>query len=34
MMDATEKQREFIELRSKGNSFDAIAKRLNISKSF
>lgn len=32
MMDTTEKQWEFIELRSKGNSFDTIAKRLNISK--
>ena len=31
-MDTTEKQWEFIELRSKGNSFDTIAKRLNISK--
>ena len=32
MMDTTEKQWEFIELRSKGNSFDVIAKKIGVSK--
>lgn len=32
MENKTDKQRSFIELRAKGNSFDTIAKKLNISK--
>lgn len=32
MEDKTDKQQQFIELRAKGNSFDNIAKKLNVSK--
>jgi len=32
MEDKTDKQREFIELRAKGNSFDRIAKKIGVSK--
>jgi len=32
MDNKTDKQREFIELRAKGNSYDRISKKLNISK--
>jgi transposase len=32
MEDKTDKQRDFIELRAKGNSFDRIAKKIGVSK--
>lgn len=32
MINKTDKQQDFIELRAKGNSFDAIAKQLEVSK--